>query len=73
MPRNINTEYVDGLLVGRHVTSHVSGVWSLSENATGPTVRISGGWNWRTVLTVPGDESTALIRRTATSPSRAGA
>jgi hypothetical protein len=57
MPRNINTEYVDGLLVGRHVTSHVSGVWSLSPTANGPTVRISGGWNWRTVLSVPGSRT----------------
>lgn len=61
IPRNINTEYVDGLLVGRHVTSHVDGVWSLDEDGTGPVVHISGGWNWRTVLTVPGDESTAQI------------
>ncbi len=61
MPRNINTEYVDGLLLGRHVTSRVDGVWSLSPTSTGPTVRIGGGWNWRTVLTVPGDESTAQI------------
>ena len=40
IPRNINTEYVDGLLVRRHVTSHVNGVWSLSEDGTGPVVRV---------------------------------
>ena len=57
IPRNINTEYVDGLLVGRHVTSHVNGGWSLSPTASGPTVRSDGGWIWRTALTV----STAQI------------
>ncbi|KQO00797.1 hypothetical protein ASF21_10785 [Arthrobacter sp. Leaf234] len=61
MPRDIYTEYVDGLLVGRHVTSRVSGTWSLSPTGSDPTVRIIGGWNWRTELAVPGDESTAMI------------
>lgn len=61
IPRNIYTEYVGGLLVGRHVTSHVNGYWSLSPNGDGPTVRVDGGWTWRTVLSVPADESTAQI------------
>lgn len=61
MPRNIYTEYVDGLLVGRHVTSHVTGTWSLSPTGGEPSVRIHAGWNWRTALEVPGDESTAQI------------
>lgn len=61
MPRDIYTEYVDGLLVGRHVTSQVSGTWSLSPTGDGPSIRIQAGWNWRTELVVPGDESTAMI------------
>lgn len=61
MPRDIYTEYVDGLLVGRHVTSHVTGTWSLSPAGAEPSVRIHAGWNWRTALHVPGDESTAQI------------
>ena len=61
MPRDIYTEYVGGLLVGRHVTSRVNGTWSLSPTGSEPTVRIIGGWNWRTELAVPGDESTAMI------------
>jgi hypothetical protein len=61
IPRDIYTEYVDGLLVGRHVTSHVTGTWSLSPTGAEPSVRIHGGWNWRTELEIPGDESTAQI------------
>jgi hypothetical protein len=61
MPRDIYTEYIDGLLVGRHVTSHVTGTWSLSPTGAEPSVRIHAGWNWRTALEVPGDESTAQI------------
>jgi hypothetical protein len=61
IPRNIFTEYVDGLLVGRHVTSHVTGTWSLSPTGVEPSVRIHSGWNWRTELEIPGDESTARI------------
>ena len=52
--------YVDRLWVRRHVAASLEGTWSLSPTGARPTVNISGYWSVWTVLTTPGDESTAV-------------
>lgn len=46
--------YTDGLITQRHVTGALNGTLSLSPTGSGPTVRVTGHWNWWSVWAVPG-------------------
>ena len=46
--------YTDGLITHRHVNGALNATLSLSPSGAGPSVRMTGHWNWWSVWAVPG-------------------
>ena len=46
--------YTDGLITQRHVNGSLNATLSLSPTGAGPSVKMTGHWNWWSVWAVPG-------------------
>jgi hypothetical protein len=59
--RHATRWYRDGLLVKRSVQASFRGSWSLSPTGDGPTVDVSGDWNWWIRFSVPGSDASGVL------------
>ncbi len=52
--------YTDGLLAKRFFRGALDGTWSLTPDASGPVIEITGNWTATASWTVPGDDDTLV-------------
>jgi hypothetical protein len=52
--------YEDGLLARRQYRAELDGTWSLTPDANGPSITITGAWTSSSIWTVPGDDDTVV-------------
>ena len=69
--------YENGLITRRFFRGELDGTWSLTPDASGPSISITGNWNATAVWTVPGDDDTVVqtergLEFHATSPGLGG-